>query len=75
MRNIPAKYRISFALAQAIRKLPLSSTELAYHSKLTSGRISEFIAGRIFTDVLRQKVLALAELLGVPADRATVQVR
>jgi transcriptional regulator with XRE-family HTH domain len=74
VRNQPFKFRISFRLARAIHRSPLSATELAFRSNLTATRISEFLRGDTFGEARRQKVLALAELVGVDADHATVRV-
>lgn len=74
VRNQSPKYRISCRLAGAIRRSPLSATELAFPCQLTATRISEFLRSETFGEARRQKVLKLAELVGVPADKATVRV-
>jgi hypothetical protein len=74
LRHQSPKYRISFRLGRAIRCSSLSATELAFPCKLTATRISEFLRGETFGEARRQKVLVLAELVGVGANKATVRV-
>jgi hypothetical protein len=70
-----SKFRASVRLVRALRRSPLSGTVLAAGVGLTPALISNFVHFQTFGPARRIKVLALAESVGVPADRATVRVK
>jgi hypothetical protein len=70
-----SKFRASVRLVRALQRSPLTATQLAAPVDLTATRIAEIVHYKSFGPVRRVKVLALAALVGVPGDRATVRVR
>jgi hypothetical protein len=74
MRDL-TKYEMTERLIKTIRRSPSSLTALGFAVGLTQADLSNFIHGRRpFGAKRRERVLALAANLGVPADRATRRV-
>ena len=74
MRDLTS-YRLSPRLVRAIKKSPNNQTALGFPFRLAQTQVPALVHGAPFGASVRERVVALGESLGVPANACTVRVR